>query len=177
MNSRGRKIYSLLALALVAGVFRGERHVTQVQKSWPSAEIKRIEVREVEGTINVHGGATDKVLLDARIRSFGKEKPEEFQSSLDGDTLVIGRRERHRVHIGFFDWTDTRIDYDLTVPSNVELKLTTVNGKIMTRGVAGETAANTVNGSLDLETDGTKEVTAKSVNGRIICTFTRDFQG
>src|ERR1051325_3279309 len=177
MNSRGRKIYSLLALALAGCVVRGERHVAEVHKSWPSAAIKRIEVREVDGAINVHGGATDKVLLDARIRSFGKEKPEEFRADIDGDTLVIGRRDRHRVHIGFFDWADTRIDYDLTVPSNVELKLTTVNGKIMTRGVAGETAANTVNGSLDLETDGTKEVTAKSVNGRIVRTFTKDFQG
>ena len=177
MNSRGRKIYSLLALALAGCVVRGERHVTEVHKSWPSTEIKRIEVREVDGAITVHGGATDKVLLDARIRSFGKEKPEEFQSSLEGDTLVVGRRERHRIRIGFFDWNEARIDYDLTVPSNVELKLTTVNGRIVTRNVAGETAANTVNGSLDLETEGTKEVTAKSVNGRIVCTFTKDFQG
>ncbi|HKS22723.1 MAG TPA: DUF4097 family beta strand repeat-containing protein [Thermoanaerobaculia bacterium] len=177
MNSRGRKIYSLLALALAGCVVRGERHLTMVQKSWPSAEIKRIEVREIDGAINVHGGTTDKVLLDARIRSFGKEKPEEFQSSVEGDTLVIGRKDRHRIRIGFFDWNEARIDYDLTVPPNVELKLTTVNGKIMTRGITGETAANTVNGSLDLETDGSKEVTAKSVNGRIVCTFTKDFQG
>jgi Toastrack DUF4097 len=177
MNSRGRKIYSLMALALAGCVVRGERHVTHVQKSWPSAEIKRIEVREVDGAINVHGGATDKVLLDARIRSFGKQKPEDFQSGLEGDTLVIGRREHRHMRIGFFGWNEARIDYDLTVPANVELKLTTVNGKIVTRGVAGETAATTVNGSLDLETDGTKEVTAKSVNGRIVCTFKKDFQG
>jgi len=177
MNSRGRKIYSLLALALAGCVVRGERHSSHVQKSWPSAEIKRIEVREIDGTINVHGGATDKVLLDANIRYFGKEKPEEFRSDLEGDTLVIGRRDRHRIRIGFFDWNEARIDYDLTVPSNVELKLTTVNGRIVTRGMAGETAATTVNGSLDLETDGSKEVTAKSVNGRIVCTFKKDFQG
>src|SRR6266568_623573 len=175
MNSQGRKIYSLLALTLT-GCVAGERHVSHVQKSWPSAEIKRIEVREVDGTINVHGGATDKVLLDARIRTFGKPKDDNFRSDVEGDTLIIGRRD-HRVHISFFRWNEARIDYDLTVPANVELKLTTVNGRITTRGMAGETAATTVNGSLDLECDGTKEVTARSVNGRIVCTFKKDFQG
>jgi hypothetical protein len=177
MNSQGRMIYSLLALAL-AGCVARERHVSYVQKSWPSSAIKRVEVREVDGTINVHGGATDKVLLSARVRSYGKAKEEAFHADIEGDTLVIGRRNRHRIRIGFFSgWNEPRIDYDVTVPTNVELKLSTVNGHIETRGVAGETAATTVNGSLDLETEGTKEVTAKSVNGRILCTFKKDFQG
>jgi len=176
MNSRGRKIYSLLALAL-AGCVAGERHVSTVQKEWPSARIKRVEVREVDGTINVHGSATDKVLLNATIRTYGKVKDDTFHADLEGDTLIIGRRQ-HGIHIGFFSgWNEPRIDYDLAVPSDVELKLSTVNGHIATRGVAGETAATTVNGSLDLECDGTKEVTAKSVNGRILCTFKKDFQG
>ncbi len=176
MNSRGLKIYSLLALTLTGCVAR-ERHVTHVQKSWPAAQIRRVEVREVDGTINVHGGATDQVLLNARIRTYGRDpKREIFRTDLEGDTLIIGRRE-HRIRIGFFSWNESRIDYDLTVPPNVELKLTTVNGHIETRGVAGETQATTVNGSLDIECDGTKEVTARSVNGRIMATFRKDFQG
>jgi len=176
MNSRGRKIYSLLALALTGCIVPGERRVSYVQKSWPSAQIKRVEVREVDGMINVHGGATDQVLLNARVRTYGKAKEDAFQANVEGDTLIVGRRQ-HRIHIGFFHWNEPRIDYDLTVPSNVELKLSTVNGQITTRGVAGECAATTVNGSLDLETDGVKEVTGKSVNGRIACTFKKDFQG
>ena len=177
MNSQGRKIYSLLALAL-AGCVARERHVSYVQKSWPSSAIKRVEVREVDGTINVHGGATDKILLSARVRSYGKAKEETFRADLEGDTLLIGRGSRHRIRIGFFSgWNEPRIDYDVTVPANVELKLSTVNGHIETRGVAGETQATTVNGSLDIECDGTKEVTARSVNGRIMATFRKDFQG
>ena len=176
MNSRGRKIYSLLALAMAGCYMGGERHVTTVAKSWPAGQIKRIEVREVDGTINVHGTATDKVLLNARIRTYGKAKDETLHAELDGDTLLIGRRE-HRVHISFFGWNEPRIDYDISVPPDVELKLTTVNGEIATRNIAGETAATTVNGSLDLECDGTKEMIAKSVNGRIACRFKKDFQG
>lgn len=176
MNSRGRKIYSLLALALAGCYVGGERHVTTVDKSWPAAQIKRIEVREVDGTINVHAGPAENVVLNARISSFGKSKAEELHADLEGDTLIIGRRE-HRVRIGFFHWNEPRIDYDVTVPAGLDLRLSTVNGKIATRGIAGETAATTVNGSLDLECDGTKELTAKSVNGRIACTFRKDFQG
>ena len=154
-----------------------ESHISSVQRSWPSAQIHRIEVREIDGSINVHGGATDKVLLSARIRTYGTAKEDAFHANLEGDTLVIGRREHH-IRIGFFSgWNEPRIDYDLTVPQDVELKLSTVNGRIETRGVAGETAVTSVNGSLDLETDGTKEITAKSVNGRILCTFKKDFQG
>lgn len=177
MNSRGRKIYSLLALTLAGCRVAGERHVSTVQRSWPAAQIKRIEVREIDGTINVHGGATGTVLLNARVSTYGKPKDEAFRADLEGDTLIIGRRNQHRVRISFFSWNEPRIDYDVAVPANVELKLSTVNGRIETRGMAGETAATTVNGSLDLETEGTKEVTAKSVNGRILCTFKKDFQG
>ena len=177
MNSRGRKIYSLLALTLVGCGVARERHVSYVQKSWPAGTIRRVEVREVDGTINIHGGATDKVLLNARVRTYGKAKDEPFRSELEGDTLVIGRRGDHHFRIGFFGWNEPRIDYDVTLPSNVDVALTTVNGRITTRGVAGETRAVTVNGSLDLECNGTKEVTAKSVNGRILCRFTKDFQG
>jgi hypothetical protein len=175
MNSRGRMIYSLLALALAGCYVGGERHVTRIDKSWPAAQIRRVEVREVDGTINVHAGTADTVALNARISTFGKAKEETFHAEVSGDTLLIGRRE-HRVRFGF-RWNEPRIDYDLTVPASVELKLSTVNGRIATRGIAGETAATTVNGSLDLESDGTKEVTAKSVNGRIACTFKKDFQG
>jgi hypothetical protein len=176
MNSRGRKIYSLLALALAGCYVGGERQVTQVDKSWPAAQIKRIEVREIDGTINVHAGPPDTVVLNARISTYGKSKEQDFHADLEGDTLMIGRRE-HRVHVSWFHWNEPRIDYDVTVPANLELKLSTVNGHIETRGIAGETAATTVNGSLDLECDGTKEMIAKSVNGRIACTFKKDFQG
>lgn len=177
MNSRGRKIYSLLALTLAGCYIGGERHVTTVDKSWPAAQIKRIEVREVDGTINVHAGTADTVVLNARISTYGKAKDQLLHADLEGDTLLIGRRRDSRVHISFFHWNEPRIDYDVTVPPNVELRLSTVNGRIATRGIAGETAATTVNGSLDLECDGTKEMTAKSVNGRIACTFKKDFQG
>lgn len=43
--------------------------------------------------------------------------------------------------------------------------------------MTGETNATTVNGVIDLETDGTSEVSAKSVNGYIEAHFLKDFRG
>ena len=92
----------------------------------------------------------------------------------DGDTLSIRTRGEHRFH---FFGNEVRVDYELHVPPQVALKLVTINGKIATRGIAGETSAKTVNGSMDLETTGSNEVTAKSVNGRIQAKFLNDFHG
>src|ERR1051326_8629932 len=111
MNSRGRKIYSLLALAL-AGCVAGERHVSHVAKAWPSAQIKRVEVREVDGTINVHGGATDKVLLKAPLRAYGRVKVDTSHAAFEG-ARPVNDRQRRGIPSGFWSgWTEPRIDYD-----------------------------------------------------------------
>jgi hypothetical protein len=85
--------------------------------------------------------------------------------------------KKHHVNVSWFGTDDVNIDYTLRVPQQVALDLTTVNGRIATRGVDGEMAATTVNGTLDLETSGTRELVANAVNGRVKARFLRDFQG
>ena len=70
-----------------------------------------------------------------------------------------------------------RVDYELRVPPTVALKLVTVNGRIETRAIAGETAATTINGEVDIEATGSNEVAAKTVNGRVQAKFLNDFHG
>ena len=72
---------------------------------------------------------------------------------------------------------DVEIDYVLRVPATVSLAVTTVNGKIATKGIDGDMKAATVNGPIDIETAGTSELQATTVNGRVRAKFTRDFQG
>jgi hypothetical protein len=120
--------------------------------------------------------------MDATVRTRIPGKPNEeyqgyFQTTLDGDTLTIGRKsERHHFHWGF-GGDNYFVTYNLRVPPSVALDLTTVNGKIDTRGVDGETRANTVNGLVDIETPGTNEVEARAVNGIIRAHFLKDFHG
>lgn len=182
MNSRRTAIYSLAAI-LLTGCVAGERRTAHIEKSWPAGSIKHIEVREIDGAIHVHAGPPDKVTLVADVKSRGihpdshKDNMGYFRTDLDGDTLLIGRRSSHSFRIRLFSMEETMISYDLTVPPDVELELHTVNGTISTAGVAGETNATTVNGVIDLETSGTNEVSAKSVNGLIQARFLKDFRG
>ena len=110
----------------------------------------------------------------------GQENDGLFTTEIDGDTLRIGRRkeERDGWNVNFFwDRDEVEIDYVLKVPPSVALDVSTVNGRIATRGTEGETEASTVNGSIDIETSGTHELQASSVNGRLRAKFTKSFQG
>src|SRR4029077_17840687 len=135
-----------------------------------------------DGTINVAAGAADQIHMLATVHARGREPNRKrenfgyFRTELDGDTLVI-RRDREHFRFHFFDRNDVRIDYDLQVPVSVAMDLRTVNGRIATRGVAGETSATAVNGEINIDTPGSSEVDAHTVNGRVAVTFVSDFHG
>jgi DUF4097 and DUF4098 domain-containing protein YvlB len=183
MNSRNRIIYSLASLLLVAGCGAVmERRTAHVERRWPAGAIKRIEVREIDGAINIEAGSSDEIAMDATVRSRIAPKREQenqgyFTTQVSGDTLIIGRENEHR-HFRFFSFgNETRIDYELRVPATVALDLRTVNGRIATHGVDGEMHAVTVNGRVNIDTPGSSEVEAHTVNGRIEARFGKSFQG
>lgn len=186
MNSRNRKLYSLLVAALlIAGCDEGERYATTISRSWPASSIHRLEIREVAGTVVVDGSATDTVTLVANVRSRGiqpKDNEENqgfFRTELSRDTLSIGRRDGRNVvvHVPFFKHDSVTVDYTLHVPQSLALEVRTVTGRITTKGIDGEIQLNTVNGPIDVETLGSSELTAKTVNGPIVAKFLSDFQG
>lgn len=185
-NSRTGKHY-LLAAALLAltSCVAGERHHETITRTWPAGAIKRIDVHEVDGSVDIEAGAADQVSLVADIRSRGiaadpkKENHGFFESMVDGDTLSIGRKgeRNHRVHFLFFNRNDVTVDYTLRVPRSFSVDVRTVNGRVQTRGTDGELRVVTVNGGIDLESAGKQEVVAHTVNGRVKCRFVDDFQG
>ena len=181
MNSRNRAIYSLSAMLLVAGCAVMERRTAHIERHWPAGAIRHIEVREIDGAINIEAGSESEIAMDATVRSRkaprnGQENDGYFTTEVNGDTLVIGRKnERHFRFFGFGN--DTRVDYDLKVPASIALDLRTVNGRIATRGVDGEMKAVTVNGRVNIDTPGSSEIEAHTVNGRIEARFDKSFQG
>jgi len=182
MNSRNRFLYLLPAILLAACVAR-ERHSVTIQRTWPVNDIQRVHVDEVNGSVSVEAGNANEISLVAHVRAYKKPKADEenqgyFRTRVDGDTLRIGRKEHHRVHIiGFNFGDDTTVDYSLRVPPSLALELKTVNGRIATRGVDGSCQAKSVNGEINLESAGSSEVEAKTVNGRVMARFVHDFQG
>ena len=184
MNSLRHTIYSLAAILLASSCgSQIERRTVRIERQWPAQTVRRIEVREVDGAITVDAGSSTQITLNALVRSRNRAKPEAdnqgfFLSQIEGDTLVIGRRHEHTTIVfPFWSGNDTRVDYALHVPANVEVDLHTVTGRITTHGVAGETRATTVNGVIDIETPGSSEVEAKAVNGRIEARFLHEFHG
>lgn len=186
MNTRKRRLYSpllvTLGATLLAGCVAGERRTTHIARTFDASAIKHIELNEVSGEIHIVADAPNTVSLEAQVKSWGqapdasKENQGYFETRIDGDTLVIGRREHHR-HFVLFDRDRVVIDYDLKVPAQMALDVRAVNGKIVSRGVDGETDITTVNGSIDVETPGSNELSARTVNGRIETKFEKDFRG
>jgi hypothetical protein len=183
MNSRNRAIYSLAAMLLVAGCGAVmERRTAHIQRTWPIGTIRHIDVREIDGAINIDAGSDTEIVMDANVRSRKAPRNNEenqgyFTTEISGDTLVIGRRNEHRGFHFFSFGNETRVDYDLRVPASLALDLRTVNGRIATHGVDGEMKAVTVNGRVNIDTPGSSEVEAHTVNGRIEARFAKSFQG
>jgi len=182
MNSRNRYLYLLPALMLVACV-AGERRTVTIQRTWNANGIHRVNVNEVNGSVNVEAGNPNEIALVAHVRAYERPKPNEenqgyFKSEVNGDSLDIGRKSHHHIRfIGFNFGDDVQVDYSLRVPPALALELKTVNGRIATKGIDGATEAKSVNGEINLENAGSAEVDAHTVNGRVMATFVRDFQG
>ena len=178
-----RFVSSALAVALLAGCVPMEERTAHFENKWPEPKVTRIDITEVSGTVTVIGDSPSAITMSATVRARGihpdPKRPYDgyMSAEIEGDTLAI-RAEGTHSHGIVFGWgKEVRIDYDLHVPPQLALNLVTVNGRIETKGISGETAAKTVNGTVNLEATGSNEVEAKSVNGRIEAKFLQDFHG
>lgn len=186
MNNRLRSVY-LLAFVLLAACGResalGPTRTATVTRSWPAADLREIRLVEVSGSVRVEAAETKEIALEAQVRGRIKPRPELenqglFRTEIEGDTLRISRfKTKKRIHFLFWDRDNVEISYVLKVPTSVSLDMTTVNGRIVTRGVGGETRLSTVNGTIDAEVTGKERLTATTVNGRVRAKFTTAFQG
>jgi hypothetical protein len=153
-----------------------------ITRNWPAAGISQVKVVEVSGSIDVQAVPGNEISLLAQARGEldvqkGKENDGLFTTEIVDGTLRIGRKVEKRNVSFFWDRDDVEIDYTLKVPAGVSLDVSTVNGRIATRGTEGATEASTVNGTIDIETAGTHELQATTVNGRVKATFTKSFSG
>jgi hypothetical protein len=185
MNSRKRNLY-LLAIAIFAASCgaAGERYETTINRQWPAATVRTVELDEVNGSVTIEAGTASEITLvaDVTARGVAPDKRAEnegyFTAAIDGDTLRIRRSKRHAdVSFPFFGSEQVSVNYKLKVPSTVALDVETVNGRISSKGVAGETEVSTVNGPIEVEMPGTSPLTANTVNGRVRAKFIDSFQG
>jgi DUF4097 and DUF4098 domain-containing protein YvlB len=183
MNIRRKGFYLLGAALLLTGCVAGERHAVTVRREWQAAEIERLEVKGVNGDLRVEAADTDRITLVADVKARGispskRENHGYFETEVDGDTLrIVQQRKRVHARFPFIGGKKLEIDYALKVPERLALELTTVNGRIATRGMSGGAELKSVNGAIDAEVKGAKDFEAQTVNGRIRATFQDDFRG
>src|SRR5437773_5898787 len=108
MNSRTRSHYLLIAAlaVLAASCAMRERRSYRIERKWAAGAIRNVEIREVDGSLNVEAGPPDEISLVALVRARISPKKEAenlgfFRTSVDGDTLTIARDRKHHRSSGF----------------------------------------------------------------------------
>jgi hypothetical protein len=166
-----------------------DHEVIQKSFSLAGAARKSIEIDNIWGSIEVVGGTSDQVelVVDKTIRAESKQA---LALALKEVTLDITQPDggldlyvngpfrcqcedgcqgsrRRRDEDGYI----VKMDFVLHVPSNVDIKVKTVNeGRVVVRNVTGNFIARNVNG--DIELDGMAgSGTAHTVNGPVKVTF------
>jgi DUF4097 and DUF4098 domain-containing protein YvlB len=171
-----------LAALLLSGCVAGERHAVTVNRQWPAAGIERVEVRGVNGDLRVEASNASVVTLVAKVKARGLAPSKDqnrgyFDTEVEGNTLRIVQKKRTVRGFPFKMGTKLEIDYALRIPEHLALDLTTVNGRIATRGTVGEAKLTSVNGTIDSEVLRADRFQAQTVNGRIRAKFLSDFRG
>jgi hypothetical protein len=183
MNNRTRGLYLLSATLCLASCEVGPRYEDHIQRQWPATGVHRLSVHEVDGSVEVEATESNEISLTAHVQARGiapnKKAPNDgyFDADLEGDTLTIGRKSEVRIGLPFFRRNDVSIEYVLRVPASVSLNVHTVNGRVVSHGINGETQVMTVNGPIDIESSGTSELEAHTVNGGVTAKFSKTFQG
>jgi DUF4097 and DUF4098 domain-containing protein YvlB len=189
MSTKRNSRYLVVAILLSAACGREMRHglnseTITINRTWPAESIRELKVTEVDGSVKITASKTNEIRLVAEASGrdlepkAGAENSGLFETRLEGSTLHIGHHEEKHFNIPFmFGRRDLRINYTLEIPATVSVDATTVNGRIAMKGIDGTTEAVSVNGSIDIETAGTNELRASTVNGHVAAKFLTSFQG
>src|SRR5207253_2507192 len=68
---RPRLVYSLFAVALLAGCVPLEERSAHFDSKWPAANLARLEVSEVNGMVSVEGDSPNEIRMTATVRARG----------------------------------------------------------------------------------------------------------
>jgi len=148
------------------------------EKTIPRQDVALLEVDNVNGSIHVSSWDRDSVRIEAvkKVKAASREEAEEWMEKLKigierSDNEISVETVHPRRNWGILDlifgrWTRGRVDYDISVPSDLDLKLRTVNGDVRARMIKGDIKARTTNGGIKAQgIEG--DVDAKTTNGGI----------
>ncbi|NDV43229.1 DUF4097 family beta strand repeat-containing protein [Flagellimonas sediminis] len=174
-----KKIKSIIigALVLFTGVLSAQEKeidLFAIPLSNPGQEGK-LELNQISGSISVTGYEGKEVIVKVAVAEDGKSpnKEKNGMKRVGGSGLNISAEEKNNVvRINNEMWSK-ETDFDIKVPYNFSLKLSTVNnGDISVLGVSGDLEISNVNGGISLlNVEGA--VSANTTNGPVKVDFKR----
>jgi hypothetical protein len=154
-----------------------------------TAAHKILEIDNIFGSIEVTGGQSDQVQLvvnktisaESKDRMDAAKKEVTLDITDEPDFLKLYVNDPFRCKCengndGCTNWHGDRgynvkMDFQLQVPRNIEVKLKTVNsGHVTVQGVTGDFSVHNVNGGIDMKNVAGSGV-AKTVNGPVKVSF------
>lgn len=157
--------------------FVGPQQKAEFRWTGKLAEGQALEVKGINGGITVEPGDTPAVGIEA-MRKGRRNDPNEVKvvvlehaggitvcsvyPATDGKANECAPGSAGRLSSKN---NDVSVEYRIRVPRSAPLKLSTVNGGVRAEGFRGEVTAETVNGGIDIATEGAAR--AETVNGGI----------
>jgi DUF4097 and DUF4098 domain-containing protein YvlB len=177
---------AMAAAALVAFAACGghrEQAQSSIHRSWSAAELSKVKLQCVNGSVEVVASPSSTVVLDAEGHFEGSGASQVLQSgflemNVENGVLFI-REKAFKNKTKVIPWFTAQhrfVEYRLQVPQQLALSVTNVTGEIEVNGVKSDTELLTVNGSIEVHSNGAPLV-ARSVNGSIEATFLEAFRG
>lgn len=151
----------------------------KIEKTFTTDQISKLSLENVNGDINIRGDDTGIIQIKAfkYLKASGKKDAEHAIKDLkvnfrvDDGVLYVDVDRPESWGWGILNWLfggikDSRVYFEITIPEDLNLRLSTVNGDIELRNIKGELKAHTVNG--DIKAYGVEyNADLKTVNGRL----------
>jgi DUF4097 and DUF4098 domain-containing protein YvlB len=145
---------AFLALAIQAHASDWQGSETEeFHQTYPLSTNGRIELENINGSVQIKAWDRDEVKVDAVKRAASKERLQEAKIQVDSRKDSLSIRTEYPGHDHTF-WNDRHdnpasVEYTLMVPRNARLAdINLVNGNLDVEGVNGEVHVSCVNGRL-----------------------------
>lgn len=137
-------------------------------------DIRNLDLDTANGRVEVEAVEGDTVQVYVRFRmpeSYDFSKILKIENAA-GELRIREDWPRKK----FFMSDRTEATYLIKVPSEISLEIESVNGRLISTGVAGPQRIESINGRIEVTTP-SSEIIAGTVNGGIRATFTNEFNG
>lgn len=156
-------------MLFLAGCQLNGKYVEEVNLTVDASDASKIDVKNVNGSINLKGGDASEIKIFAvkTVRATSDDEAKRFAPQVE----IIAEREGDSISV-YAKYPKVRwgksvnVEFTIDAPAGLETAAENVNGAIDIKNMRNGVHANVVNGRLKM-TDVAGEATGETVNGRV----------